>query len=68
MDLFIELATIIPRLTEVLCRKGESDLGLEGKQALAVQFAEILVFVLQFDQAKVNQVYIYICIYIQFYR
>ncbi len=47
-------ASAVPRLTEILVRTTTEDkkgMGA-GKEALAAQLADMLDFVLQFDQAK----------------
>ncbi|EDQ90006.1 uncharacterized protein MONBRDRAFT_35147 [Monosiga brevicollis MX1] len=49
-----EVESVLPFLLEALCTEAPATEALEGKQALAKQFAEILQFVLKFDDLKMN--------------
>jgi len=51
-DFSVALEQVLPKLLKNLFSNGKADENLEGQQALAKQLADILDFVLRFDDAK----------------
>jgi len=51
-DFSVDLEQVLPKLLTNLFSSGKADENLDGQQALAKQLADILDFVLRFDDAK----------------
>jgi hypothetical protein len=56
-DFSLELEAVFPKLLVALCKNEPKD-SLANQQALAKQLADVFDFVLRFDDAKVNNLYI----------
>lgn len=58
--------TVVPKILSELCSPNMSpSQHLEKQQALVKQFAEILEFVLKFDEHKVKTIFLCLQLYVQ---